>query len=223
MRLGCGCARAKGQASSGIVLAGSLVRAELNHLAEGSKNVRIVLSPLFLMEHPHDLHVALGGMVWPHRRNGIVGVDDREDAGQDWYALAPETFRVAAAIDGLVMMKHDISDRGDLGTRDRNKNIVTAAGMRPHHPEFFIVEAAWLEKDAIGNADLADVVKFGRPTEDCQVLGRQADHTTGLDGERASAAAVRERVFIAFTERSQDRSGFACELGHRSARRGMRP
>jgi hypothetical protein len=186
----------------GVVLVGSLVRTELNNLAEGRQNVRVVLAPLLLMEHSHDLHVALGGMVWPHRGDGIVRVDDREDSGQDWYAFAPESFRVAAAIDGLVMMKHDSRDGGDLGVRDRSKNVVTAAGMRSHHSEFFIVEAAWFEKDAIGNANLADVVKFGRPAEDRQVLGGQPKRAPGLDGERASAVAVRERVFIAVTERS---------------------
>ncbi len=86
--------------------------------------------------------------------------------------------------------------------RDRSKNIVTAAGMRSHHREFLIVEAAGFEKDAIGNADLADVVEFCRPAEDRQVLGRQAKLAPGLDGERASAVAVRGRVFIALTERS---------------------
>jgi hypothetical protein len=100
------------------------------------------------------------------------------------------------------MVKHDSRDGGDLGVRDRSKNVVTAAGMRSHHSEFFIVEATWLEKDAIRNANLADVVKFGRPAEDRQILGRQPQCTPGLDGERASAVAVRERVFIALTERS---------------------
>jgi hypothetical protein len=53
--------------------------------------------------------------------------------------------------------------------------------MRSHHSEFFIVEAARLEKDAIGNADLAYIVKFGRPTEDRQVFGTQPKRAPGLD------------------------------------------
>jgi hypothetical protein len=79
------------------------------------------------------------------------------------------------------MMKHDSRDGGDLGVWDRSKNVVTAAGMCSHHSEFFIVEAAWLEEDAIGNANLAYVVKFRRPTEDRQVLGRQSKRASNLD------------------------------------------
>ena len=95
------------------------------------------------------------------------------------------------------MMKHHSRDGGDRGVRDRSKNVVTAAGMRSHHRAFLIVEAAGFEKDAIRDADLADVVKFRRPAQDPQAIGRQPEHATGLDAERAGAVAVREGIFIA--------------------------
>jgi hypothetical protein len=84
--------------------------------------------------------------------------------------------------------------------------------MRSHHCEFFIVEAAWFEKDAIGDAYLADVVKFSRSAQNRQVLGRQAEHAPGLDAQRTSAVAVRECVFIALAQRFQEPCANADEL-----------
>ena len=37
--------------------------------------------------------------------HGVEGVDDRDDAGSEWYLIRFEPARVSAAIVGLVMMK----------------------------------------------------------------------------------------------------------------------
>lgn len=145
--------------------------------------------------------MTLGGVVRPHRANGIVGVDDGDYPGKNRDIFAFEALRVTAAIDGLVMVKNDNRNAGNLCVPDRRKNVMTAARMRSHHFELLVVEAPRLVENAVGYADFSDIVELGCPAQNYQVLGRKTKRPPGFDSERASSVAVRERVFIALAKR----------------------
>src|SRR5581483_2873853 len=99
-----------------------------------------------------------GLAVGPVVGDRVEGVDDGEDAGRKRDLLAGQSARIARSVPPLVVEGEDVVD--DVG-QERNLRDETLAERRVHlhRRALTLCQAAGLEEDRVGDADLADVVE----------------------------------------------------------------
>ena len=98
-----------------------------------------------------------GHRIRPVAGHGIEGVGHREDARAEGNELAPEGGRVAGAVPALVVVVDDGHGAPEEG--DALDEAAPQLRMGAHDLPLVHAEAAGLEQDAVGDADLADVVE----------------------------------------------------------------
>ena len=122
-----------------------------------------------------------------------------EDPGQLRDLVADETIRVARAVVPLVMVADDRQLRGqpgdgrdDLGAKDR---------VRVHEHPFLAVEPVGLQQHAVGDADLADVVKQTTPLQGLDLRVVDPHHPPDIDRDLLDVLAMPSREWIALVDR----------------------
>ena len=86
---------------------------------------------------------------------------------------------------------NDLRDGGDA-FQDRS----SAGGMTLHHPELRIRQPARLVQDAVGDCDLADIVKQGDVVNVVEFVRLYTEAFSDLSGIVADADGVAVRVFV---------------------------
>ena len=131
---------------------------------EGVDGVGVELRAGVLAQVGHGRVVGPGLLVGATRRQGVVAVGDREDAGRERNALSRQAAGVAAAVPALVVTPGDVEAHGQEALLGRRLHHA-ADGLGPdgrvllHDLPLALVEAAGLQQDRVGDADLADVVQ----------------------------------------------------------------
>ena len=96
--------------------------------------------------------------VGPLERHRVVGVDHAHGARDQGDLLAAQAVRVAVAVPALVVMAHA---QDELLLEQRADDVGAEHRVLAHEVPLLGVQLARLEQDAVGDADLADVVQVG--------------------------------------------------------------
>src|SRR5579872_722167 len=95
------------------------------------------------------------------RCQGIVYVDDTEQAGRKRYLVSPEAGWIAGSVPFLVMVAWDVEGGPQEG--NRRKHVVRRKGMAPHNLPLLAGERPRLAQDLVRDGDLAYIVQQGAP------------------------------------------------------------
>jgi hypothetical protein len=128
---------------------------------------------------------------------GVEYVGDRDDARRERYGLGVDPARVAGAIPALVVTQGDLL--GHLQQREvasgKHGRSDTRVGLHPL--ELLPRQPPAFEQNAVGDADLSDVVKGRSLTEKEKLLLGQVKGGTDQLGQAAHAPGVLPGVVIA--------------------------
>ena len=143
-------------------------------------NLRSSQSGLLDRERRHPIR-PLGG----HRLEGVGHV---EDPGELRDLVADQAVRIARAVVPLVVVANDRQLRGEL--RDRRDDLGAEHRMGVHHHPLVARQPVLLLEDAVGHADLADVVEEAAPLEGLELRLRDVHLLADVDGDRLHPMAV---------------------------------
>src|SRR5260370_9847263 len=156
------------------VFAGAADRREFAHQGSIKTTARG-----FLMK---DLQRLLWGKRNPVRaRNGqrVIDVRDLQNAGVHGNLLSAETVGISASVHPLVVVPD--YPQNPTERSQRRTDVFSNHRMLSHDFHFFSVERPWLQKDAIRDRHLADVVKQTCDPEFLQFLILQAQTLSELN------------------------------------------
>ncbi len=103
-----------------------------------------------------------GRLIAAVRGDGVEGVGDREDSGEQRNVFAFAAVRVAESVEALVMAEHRL---GDLGVDESVDHAEAEFGVAPNLFPLFAFEGTRLEKHRLVDLDLADVVELAGDPE----------------------------------------------------------
>ena len=146
-----------------------------------------------------------GAAVRPVRGDGIERVGDSENTGAGEDFITFQATGIAAAVVALVMGQDDFSGIGKKGNI-RNQ-IEAYLHVALHENSFVVGKWPWLEKDAVGDSELSNIVQIGSSGQATQlVLGPTQD-----PGELEGVAADTPRVACGFVVAEVDRRAKSLE------------
>ena len=126
----------------------------------------VQVRPGELLEHDEGHVVAVGLLVGALAGEGVEDVRRRDDARLQRDRIAREAVRIARSVHALVVVQRDAAHQLRVGERlqaEVGQQVVddrlAAVAVGAHHVHLVGREAAGLEQDRVGNADLADVVQ----------------------------------------------------------------
>ena len=142
--------------------------------------------------------------VGDHRVERVYNVDDPREDGN---LLAGESPWVPGPVEMLMVVAH----RGDgRGVQPKPLEQVCAlVGVGAHDLPLLLVERFWLQQDAIGHRELADIVESCRVAERAKLTLVEPEDPSYLGGELLDTPGMTCRVAVTRV----DGSGHPFELG----------
>lgn len=156
-------------------------------------------------------------VIGPHGGKSIISIGDRENSRQEWYCFSTQLVRITCSVARFVMVKNGIRDVRDLVARNGDENVVAASRVSPHYLQFFFIEPAGLEQDAIRNPDLAHIMQPCRQLQGGQLAGSQAARPAYLQGQAARTPTMIGCVVVALLKRPDDGCCFSNQGIHDTA------
>ena len=134
-------------------------------------NLRVELYRRVFLEFANRVFMAQGGAVRSSRGHRVVGIGNMHDARAQGNFQAGLLEGIAGAVPILVVQLHNRQVL--LESADPFQNSASDRRMLAKHGHFVGGKLAGLSEDAVGNADLADVVKKASDANDLDVVGPQ--------------------------------------------------
>ena len=158
----------------------------VDDLEERLHDDRVEVRPGVLRDDGDGLLVRPGLAVGPGRGQGVVDVGDGQDARRERDVLALQAAGVAGAVPLLVVVLDDRQD--GPGEVDGVQDVRAPLRVFLDLLELLVRQAARLEQDVFGNAQLADVVQQRAGVQSLQLVPRQAHllrrrHRVALDAQ----------------------------------------
>ena len=135
---------------------------------EGVENVRVEMAAAAVPQDRHCFAVGQGGLVHSLADQRIVDVGDGHQARRQGDTFAAQAKRIPAAIPFFLVGEGDLLGKAQEACGDAEQGlrlgdgVPAKGGVGLHDLELGGGELAGLEEDAVGNADLADVVQWRR-------------------------------------------------------------
>ena len=142
-------------------------------------------------------------VIRPLGRDGVVVVDDRQDARADRDLLAREPLRIALAVPSFVVAEDQRRDR----IRERHRRDDLRADLRVNADllELLLRQRSGLRQDVLGHRQLADVVQQRRGLDALDLVRRQARGLRQPGRVHLHAPDVRLRRLILRVDRARQR------------------
>ena len=134
------------------------------------------------------------GVIGPFRGDGIVVIDNRQDARAHRDLIAGESLRVAFTIPALVVAQDQRGDR--IGKRDAGDDFRSHLRVDADLLEFFLRERARLRQNVLGHGQLADIVQQRGGLDPLDLRVGEADRLRQPGGEHLHAPDVHVRGLI---------------------------
>src|SRR5580692_7717177 len=129
-----------------------------------------------------------GGTIRAVGDDGIEGIGNGENARAEWNFIALETAGIAAAVEVFLVGINDVASFGEEG--NFLEHLVAVVAMLAHDLFFFLVQLSGFEQNAIGNGDLANVVKKRATGDHVDLLLRESHLFGDCNRESGNAPGV---------------------------------
>ncbi|CFV99752.1 Uncharacterised protein [Bordetella pertussis] len=156
------------------------------------------------------------GAVGAVRGNRVIGVDQRDQARLERYGLAGQPVGIARSVVVLVMVPDDAADRRAVVQPGCRDDALAQHAVFLHVGPVFAQQAARMMQDAIGHAQLADVVQARAQFQAAYRHAIQPVCPAQFPGQRRDASAVYGSAGVACAQRgSQGAAGARIGFGAR--------
>ena len=162
--------------------------------AEGLHDVRVELGAGLGAQDADRLAVGTGRTVGTRRGDRVERVRDGDDAGAQRDLLAPQSIRVAGAVEPLVV----VADHPDqLGVAEHRGHLGALAGVELDDAVLLVGQRAGLVQDRLRRLGLADVVQGSRCANSRDLLGGKPHVPRDHPGVARDPARVPVQVGVA--------------------------
>ena len=173
-----------------------------HHRHEGADDARIEGAAGLVLQRGHRHRFGHGAAVRAIAGQGVVVVDDADDARAERDVLAGQAVGIAGAVPALVVRADQRHDR--IRERHVRDDLGADARMRLDAGELLGGERPRLREDVLGHGQLADVVQQRRGLDAADLALAHAERLGQAAGQPLDAADVlREGVVLGVDRRGQ--------------------